>query len=77
MYLLGYDCGTSSVKATLLDAQNGTVVASATSPEKEMPIISRKSGWAEQQPGVWWDNVKIATQKILTNSKINPDDIFI
>ena len=75
MYLLGYDCGTSSVKATLLDAQNGTVVASATSPEKEMPIISRKSGWAEQQPGVGWDNVKIATQKILTNSKINPDDI--
>ena len=23
MYLLGYDCGTSSIKATLLDAQTG------------------------------------------------------
>jgi len=30
MYLLGYDCGTSSIKATLLDAQRGTITASAT-----------------------------------------------
>ena len=35
MYLLGFDCGTSSIKATLLDGQTGTVIASATSPEKE------------------------------------------
>ena len=34
MYLLGYDCGTSSIKATLLDTQSGAVVASAISPEK-------------------------------------------
>ena len=32
MYLLGYDCGTSSIKASLIDAQTGSVVASAISP---------------------------------------------
>jgi len=30
MFLLGYDVGSSSVKATLLDAETGRVVAFAT-----------------------------------------------
>ncbi len=75
MYLLGFDCGTSSIKATLLDGQTGTVIASATSPEKEMPIIAEKSGWAEQHPQDWWENTKTATQKVLANSNINPKDV--
>ncbi|MHC4951068.1 MAG: xylulokinase [Planctomycetota bacterium] len=75
MYVLGYDCGTSSIKATLLDTQSGKVVASAISPEKEMPIISQMSGWAEQHPEDWWDNVKTATQKVLAKSNVNPADV--
>ncbi len=75
MYLLGYDCGTSSIKATLLDVQTGDVVASVTSPEKEMPIIAAQSGWAEQHPQDWWENLKKATQKALIISKIDPKDI--
>ncbi len=75
MYLLGYDCGTSSIKVTLLDAEGGRVVASAVSPEKEMAIIAEKSGWAEQHPEDWWQNVKMATQKVLTVSKVAPADI--
>ena len=35
MYLIGYDSVTSSIKATLMDAETGSVVASATSPKKE------------------------------------------
>ena len=75
MYLLGYDCGTSSIKATLLDADSGAAVVSATSPEKEMAIITENSGWAEQHPKDWWDNVKKATQKVLADSKVNPADV--
>ena len=75
MYILGYDCGTSSIKATLLNAKSGEVVAAATSPEKEMSIIAQNSGWAEQHPLDWWDNVKKATQKVLAESKVNPTDI--
>jgi len=61
MYLIGYDSGTSSIKATLMDAETGTVAASATSPKKEMEIIAKAPGWAEQEPSWWWDNVKLAT----------------
>lgn len=75
MYLLGYDSGTSSIKATLMDAQTGHVVASATEPQREMPIESPKPGWAQQDPILWWDNLKAATTSILLKSKIKPADI--
>ena len=75
MYILGYDCGTSSIKATLLNAQSGEAVAAAISPEKEMSIIAENSGWAEQYPLDWWDNVKKATQKVLAESTIDPADV--
>lgn len=75
MYLLGYDCGTSSIKATLLDAESGSIVGTAICPEKEMAIMSAKSGWAEQRPQDWWENVKAATQKVLADSKIDPADV--
>lgn len=74
-YLLGYDLGSSSVKATLLDAANGTVVASATYPKTEMPINSSKPGWAEQDPEMWWENVKMATQEILASQSIDVNRI--
>ena len=48
MYLLGYDIGSSSIKVTLLDAETGKAVASAASPKKELEIIAKKNGWAEQ-----------------------------
>lgn len=75
MYFLGYDAGSSSIKASLLDAQSGKVIASAASPQKELEIIAEKSGWAEQEPEVWWENVKKATGQILAESKVNPADI--
>ena len=75
MYLIGYDSGTSSIKATLMDAQTGTVVASATSPKKEMEIIAKQAGWAEQDPQGWWDNVKNATAEMLASVDIDTADI--
>ena len=49
-YLLGYDIGTSSVKAALVDAETGSTVASAQYPDSEAPILSKQAGWAEQEP---------------------------
>ena len=63
-YLLGYDIGTSSVKASLVDAQTGQTVASAQYPDSEAPIIAVKQGWAEQDPEMWWDELKAATQRV-------------
>ena len=51
MYLLGYDLGSSSVKASIIEIESGACVASDFFPKKEMEIISIKVGWAEQQIG--------------------------
>ncbi|MCR5408766.1 MAG: carbohydrate kinase [Bacteroidales bacterium] len=65
MYLLGYDIGSSSVKAALVDADSGKCVASAFYPKTEAPIISKKTGWAEQDPSMWLGNLKLATEDVL------------
>jgi xylulokinase len=73
--LLGYDVGSSSIKATLMDAETGQVLAAATSPDKELDIIAKQLGWAEQDPAVWWENVKAATQKIKVQAKFDAGDV--
>jgi xylulokinase len=63
--LLGYDVGSSSIKATLMEAETGQVLATASSPaDKELEIVAKKAGWAEQEPSVWWEHVRKATQSI-------------
>lgn len=75
MYLLGYDIGSSSVKAALVDANTGVCVASDFFPRQEAPIKALKSGWAEQRPDDWWSYLKEATKSVLATSKVNPADI--
>ena len=65
MYLLGYDVGSSSVKASLVDAESGKIAASAYYPKHENTIISLKAGWAEQDPESWWENLKLATADVI------------
>jgi xylulokinase len=73
--LLGYDVGSSSVKATLMEADSGKVLAAATSPEKELEIIAKELGWAEQHPAIWWEHVKSATQKVKTQAEFEAADV--
>ena len=75
MYLLGYDIGSSSVKACLVDAVSGKCISSAFFPKTEAPIIAVKPGWAEQQPENWWEYLKQATNAIMSESKIDAADI--
>lgn len=75
MYLLGYDIGSSSVKASLVDAQTGKIIASDHYPKTEAEIISVRAGWAEQEPEQWWQSLKIVTHKILKESNVDPADI--
>jgi xylulokinase len=74
-YLIGYDIGSSSIKATLLESETGKVVASAISPEKELEIIAQKTGWAEQHPNSWWEHVKKATAEIRSKTTANLRDV--
>ncbi|HOU01837.1 MAG TPA: FGGY family carbohydrate kinase [Bacteroidales bacterium] len=60
MLLLGIDLGSSSVKASVIDGESGNCLASAFYPKDEMKIIAKKPGWAEQDPEIWWSNLKSA-----------------
>ncbi|NIA17480.1 MAG: carbohydrate kinase, partial [Planctomycetes bacterium] len=75
MYLIGYDVGSSSIKATLLDAESGAVVASGTAPKEEMEIIASHPGWAQQGPDTWWQHLKTATAEMMSRADIDPGDI--
>ena len=75
MLLLGIDLGTSSVKVSVLDASNGSVIASAQYPETEAAIISHHPGWAEQSPNQWWHDVKAAILKLHATGAYKPSDI--
>lgn len=75
MLLLGLDIGTSSVKASVVDAATQQCLASAHYPETEAPIISLQQGWAEQNPDDWWSYVMQAIKKLNASGKYNPKDI--
>jgi xylulokinase len=75
-FLLGYDVGSSSVKVTLLDAEQGNVIGSGLSPKKEMMINSPHPGWAEQEPENWWHHLKAATAELKQQSGFSPDEIL-
>jgi len=75
-FLLGYDVGSSSIKVTLLNAENGQAIASAISPKVEMEIKSPKKGWAEQDPECWWDNLIQATGELGKKVRLKPDTII-
>jgi len=70
-YSLGFDIGSSSVKAALVDIDTKEVIRTTFYPRTEMDVISRQLGWAEQQPEVWWENVCYASQRLL--SKVDVD----
>ena len=74
-YLLGYDIGSSSVKASLVNAETGKCVSSAFYPKTEATIMAVQPGWAEQDPQNWWENLKLATRYIMKESGAKPDEV--
>ncbi len=74
-FLLGFDVGSSSVKASLVNADSGKCVSSAFFPEKEAPIKAVKAGWAEQEPDSWWQYAKQALQKIMAEAHVKAEEI--
>lgn len=74
-YLLGFDVGSSSVKASLVDVDSGACAASAFYPEKEAPIIAVKAGWAEQDPRTWWHYAKLSLRKVMSDASVKGEDI--
>ncbi len=61
--VIGLDIGTSSIKAAGFD-RNGCLLSKASIP---IVLHSPAPGWAEQEPGDWWDAVCIVLKEILKN----------
>ena len=74
-YLLGFDIGSSSVKATLLEINSGKTIASAFSPSSEMPMQSSQAGFAEQDPDMWWRELVSAVGKLHQQASFNGDEV--
>jgi len=62
--LLGFDVGSSSIKASLIDIATGAAVGEATSPKQELAIQAPRPGWAEQDPSTWWENIVAASAEL-------------
>lgn len=74
-YFLGIDLGSSSVKVTLFNGENGQVMSSSHAPQTEAPIQSPQPGWAEQNPDDWWAYLKTALHQVLSTSHIDSEEI--
>ncbi len=74
-YYLGIDVGSSSVKASIFDAEKGISVGHATFPPTEQPIDSDQAGWAEQDPELWWHNFLAGYAQIVSEHKIKTNQI--
>jgi xylulokinase len=75
MLLLGIDVGTSSVKVSVVDAVSQQSISSAQYPDVESPIKSLQTGWAEQSPEMWWQQVQKAILLCHQTGAYNPKDI--
>ena len=75
MIAIGYDIGSSFIKAALINIESGKSIAIEKIPEVEIPIIADKIGWAEQDPNLWWKNLCQATQKLLARAQIKAEQI--
>ena len=62
--VLGYDLGSSAIKAALVDVDSGRQVAAAASPATELAIAAPQPGWAEQDPELWWQHLAAATAQL-------------
>lgn len=75
MYSIGFDIGSSSIKAALVETATGKSIAVVSEPKVEMEMTALENGWAEQHPDTWWTHVCNATQSLIKDNNINAADI--
>lgn len=75
MYWIGFDIGSSSIKAALVRADDGRPVEVVQEPSREMPIDVPRVGWGEQDPELWWKHLCTASRKLIQGNQIDPKEI--
>jgi xylulokinase len=74
-YLLGIDIGSSSVKCALVAVDSGSCVATAYSPSSEMLISAPHPGFAEQDPDMWWRELRNAMAILADEYDFKKEDV--
>ncbi|MDG2433766.1 FGGY family carbohydrate kinase [Flavobacterium sp.] len=64
MYYIGFDIGSSSIKAAIVEIATGKSIGVVQEPETEMDMVALKNGWAEQKPEEWWIHCCNAVAKL-------------
>ena len=75
MIAIGFDIGSSFIKAALVDTETGKSIERIRLPETEIPIIASEIGWAEQDPELWWKYLCEATKSLIKKANIKSDQI--
>lgn len=75
MLSIGFDLGSSSVKASLINNQTKKVVASASYPDREMKIDAPQENWAEQNPEEWWENIQKVTDELFKKTDVDRKEV--
>jgi len=75
MLSIGYDIGSSSIKCSIINIEQGNVICEGSYPSEEMEIISPKPNWAEQDPELWWRYIKIITKELIQKGNVKADEI--
>lgn len=70
-YLMGIDLGTSSVKVLIADEKGKIKGIGQAGYEVKTPC----PGYAQQDPGIWWERTKTAIRECLRKSGILPEQI--
>ncbi|MDP5231126.1 MAG: FGGY family carbohydrate kinase [Cellulophaga sp.] len=75
MYYIGFDIGSSSIKAALVLIKTGKSIGVVQEPETEMEMLALKNGWAEQHPDDWWKHICNAIEKLKKTFKVDASEI--
>ncbi len=71
MLFLGIDCGSTVIKASLVDA-NGQILATL---DRRVPIQHPHPGWAERDMPALWHSVSGLIRALLTQTEVDPGAI--
>ena len=69
--LLGIDIGTTSTIGVVIDT-GGTTLAKAARPSE---LLSTRPNWAEEDPQLWWQNVREVISELLIEAGIAAGDL--
>ena len=76
MYYIGFDLGSSSIKAALVEIKTGKSLGVVQEPETEMSMLALKNGWAEQNPEEWWKHICKAIERLKRKYAVSKADII-